>query len=288
VLGTQDRVLNTYPGNDSNSFAEILEYANVGASNFNSLETSLRKQISRNRWFGDSYFTLAYTWSHNIDNASGSGLVDNRNTEVPAYNHNLFRASSDFDLRHRVVFSGGWTLPVSELWSAAPKRLAQGWRVFPIVRWRSGFPLDVFANLPSQIAGDFTDPGPSGAGDLELVRANLTSPVRIRNPRDAGHYWFDPTSFVQPSDTPPTPTYGTLSRNSFRGPGGLRTDLAVAKETPIAGERTKMEFRADFFNVFNHTNFADPDTNINDTANFGKISFAADPRIIQLSLRLSF
>ena len=294
--GGQDRVLNVFPGNSSCSdqpkdlrtcsFAAILEYANVSSANFNSLEGSLRKQISHNRWFGDSYFTLAYTWSHNIDNASGSSLQDNRNAEVPVYNHNLFRASSDFDLRHRIVFSGGWTLPVAELWAAAPKPLVEGWRVFPIVRWRTGFPLDVFANLPT--AGDFNDPGPSGAGDLELVRANLTSPVRIRNPHDTGHYWFDPASFVQPSDTPTTPTYGTLSRNSFRGPGSIRTDLAVAKETLIAGERTKMEFRADFFNVFNHTNFADPSTNINDAANFGKISFAADPRIIQLSLRLSF
>jgi len=296
VLGTGNRVLNTYPGNDSNSFAEILEYANVSSASFNSMEASLRKTISHNRWFGDSYFTLAYTWSHNIDNASGSSLQDNRNTEVPVYSHNFFRASSDFDLRHRVVFSGGWTLPVAELFPAASKRMTQGWRVFPIVRWRTGFPMDVFANLPN--SGDFTDPGPSGVGDIELIRANLVAPIRLSDPRKtAGHRWFDPSSFAQPSDTPPTPTYGSLPRNFIRGPGGLRTDLAFAKDTPIRGDRTKVEFRADFFNIFNHTNFADPDTNINHyspgnpqgpNSTFGRIITAADPRIIQLSLRLSF
>ncbi len=287
ILGTENRVLNAYPGNDSNSFAEILEYANVSSANFNSLEASLRKQISHNRWFGDSYFTLAYTWSHNLDNASGSGLQDNRNTEVPFYSHNFFRASSDFDLRHRVVFSGGWTLPIAELRPAAPKRLTQGWRVFPIVRWRTGFPLDVFANLPAQQAGDFTVPGPSGAGDLELVRADLVA-LRLKDPRkDPQHLWFDPASFKQPSETPPTLAYGSLPRNFFRGPGSIRTDMAVAKETPMWGERSKMELRADFFNIFNHTNFGDPDTNINNST-FGQVRFAGDPRIIQLSLRLSF
>ncbi len=140
--------------------------------------------------------------------SSESSLADNRNTEVPAYNHNLFRASSDFDLRHRIVLSGGWKLPVTELWPTAPKRLAQGWRVFPIVRWRTGFPLDVFANLPSAV--DFANPGPSGAGDFELIRANLVLPVRLLDPRrTSDHAWFSTTSFDQPSDTPPVPTYGT-------------------------------------------------------------------------------
>ena len=288
VLGTTNRILNTYRGNNSNSFAQILQYANASHANFNSLEASLRKQISHNRWFGDSYFTLAYTFSHNIDTASGASLADNRNTEVPAYNHDLFRASSDFDLRHRIVFSGGWRLPIGEIWPEASHTLSQGWRVFPIVRWRTGFPLDVFANLPSGLVGNFTDPGPSGAGDLELVRANLVGPLRLLDPRQtAGHFWFDTKSFSQPADDPASQTYGTLPRNFFRGPGGIRTDLALAKETTVCVDRTTVEFRADFFNVFNHTNFADPNTNLI-SSRFGQIRFAADPRIIQLSLRLSF
>jgi Carboxypeptidase regulatory-like domain/TonB-dependent Receptor Plug Domain len=300
-LGTFSRVLNTLPGNNDGSFAQILEFANVSSAQFNSLEASLRKEVSHNRWFGDSYFTLAYTYSHNIDNASGSGLVDNRNTIVPAYDHDRFRASSDFDLRHRIVFSGGWKLPFGEVWPAAPKRLAQGWRVFPLVRWRTGFPIDVFANLPN--SSDFTSPGPSAAGDGFLARTNLVGPLQLFDPHQVqtlhgivGHYLFDPYNFSDaalPSDTdavnnPGLRTYGNLPRNFFRGASSVRADLAIAKETALWGERLNGEFRADFFNLFNHTTFGDPYTNINNPSLFGQILSAGDPRIIQLSLRLTF
>jgi hypothetical protein len=308
-LGTYDRVLNTFSGNSSCStdpndprqcsFAQILEYANVSRAQFHSLEVSLRKEVSHNRWFGDSYFTLAYTYSHNIDNASGSSLNDNRNTVVPAYNHNLFRASSDFDLRHRIVFSGGWKLPLGEVWPSAPKRLTQGWRVFPLVSWRTGFPIDVFANLSS--GDNFASPGPSAAGDTFLVHANLVAPLRLLDPRQlqnvdgvTGHFLFDPASFgttfptdAQAVSNPGLRTYGSLPRNFFRGTGNVRADMAIAKDTVLLEERLNGEFRADFFNLFNHTNFADPNSNIH-SANFGQTLFAADPRIIQLSMRLTF
>jgi hypothetical protein len=64
-------------------------------------------------------------------------------------------------------------------------------------------------------------------------------------------------------------------------------DLALSKTTPLRGERLKLEFRAEFFNIFNHAEFSNPDTNINN-GTFGQILTTADPRIIQLALRLSF
>ncbi len=307
-LGSYDRVLNTFPGNSSCSvadsekcsFGQILEYANASSAQFHSLEASLRKEVSHNRWFGDSYFTLAYTYSHNIDNASGSSFLDNRNTIVPSYNHDRFRASSDFDLRHRLVFSGGWKLPFGEVWSSAPKRLTHGWRVFPLIKWRTGFPIDVFANLAA--ANNFASPGPSAAGDIELVHANLIAPLRILDPRQlqtldgvTGHFLFDPASFtatfppdVQTVSDPGSRTYGNLPRNFFRGTGSIRADMAIAKETALWGEHLNGEFRADFFNLLNHTNFADPYTNINNPDFFGQTLFAGDPRVVQLSMRLTF
>ncbi|WP_218262361.1 hypothetical protein, partial [Pseudomonas sp. FW305-3-2-15-C-TSA3] len=89
-----------------------------------------------------TYFTFAYTLAHSIDNVSG---FRQRNSSVPSYNDNLFRASSDQDVRHRVTFSGGWDLPIEHYWSSGPKRLTQGWSVFPIFTWHTGFPFDVFA-----------------------------------------------------------------------------------------------------------------------------------------------
>jgi hypothetical protein len=320
VLGTTDRVLNLTPGNSSCtssdgscSFANILEFKNISKASYNGLVMQLRKQFSQSARFGGSYLNLAYTFSHSIDNASG---FQNRNSQVPYYNPNQFRASSDFDVRHRIVLSGGWNPPFEHYLPSLPKRLTEGWGLYPIVNWRTGFPIDVFANLLASF--DFTSPGPSATGDINLIRANLTGPIHVLDPRqlntfqgNTGNYWFDPTSFSNaqcnsfaaascvggpnafPSDAqvvadPSQRTYGTLPRNFFRGPSRFNVDMAVSKKIPFVGERVALELRAEFFNLFNHAQFANPNANINDNLNFGQIHETADPRIIQLALRVSF
>ncbi len=305
VLGTYNRVLNLTAGNqtcDSTdpfqcSFASLEEFKNVTTASYNGLVLSLQKQFSGNGIFGRSYFTLAYTYAHNIDNASG---FQNRNNIVPYYQPGLFRASADMDIRQRIVFSGGWELPFEKAWSSAPRLLTRGWHVFPILSWRTGFPLDIFANLPS--AFDFTSPGPSAAGDAGLVRTNLIAPIHVLDPHtpqtiggQSGYYWFDPSSFSNagfPSDSqavsnPAVRTYGTLPRNYFRGPGRFNLDLAFSKTIPLT-DRFQLETRADFFNLPNSTQFQNPDTNISSPTTFGQVLNTYDPRIIQLALRLSF
>jgi outer membrane receptor protein involved in Fe transport len=342
ILGTTDRILNLVPGNSSCvdesgnstsgaagtcSFATLPEFKNVSNASYNSLQASLTRQIANTRNLGRTYFTLAYTLAHSIDNVSG---FRQRNSNVPTYDPNLFRASSDQDVRNRITFSGGWDMPWDQLWSSGPKRLTQGWSLFPIVTWRTGFPFDVFARL-----GDRFNPGaegPSGAGDPYNVHANITGPTNTLNPRQTqtfngstGNYWFNPNSFSNAqcgdSNNPPpcTPgptilpsndqvvanpslaTYGTLPRNFLRGPGYINFDLSLSKTTAIT-ERMKLEFRAEFFNVFNHANFQNPGgdgtqgANIN-SSQFGQIlstgvgsgsSYDPQPRIIQLALRLAF
>jgi hypothetical protein len=320
VLGTTDRVLNLTPGNSTCtssdglcSFANILEFKNVSRASYNGLVAQIRKQFSRSERFGGTYLNLAYTFSHSIDNASG---FQNRNSQVPFYDSNQFRASSDFDVRHRIVLSSGWNPPFDHYLPSLPKRLTEGWGFYPIVSWRTGFPIDVFANLLANF--DFTSPGPSAAGDPNLIRANLTGPIHLLDPRQAnafhgssGNYWFDPTSFsntqcnsfmaiscvggpnVFPSGAqavadPSQRTYGTLPRNFFRGPSRFNADMAVSKKIPFGSERVALELRAEFFNLFNHAEFSNPNTNINDSLNFGQIHETAYPRIIQLALRVSF
>jgi len=288
----------------------------------------LTKQMSNNRFVGRTYFTLAYTYAHSIDNASG---FRQRNSEVASYLPNAFRASSDQDVRHRITFSGGWDLPIEQAWTSGPKRLTQGWSLFPIVTWRSGLPIDIFARLPDRFVPG--SEGPSGAGDPFDVFANVVGPTNTIDPHKAtdfgsgpGNYIFNPNSFsaaqcgddnhpiatcvpgpgIFPSNAqvvadPSLATYGTLPRNMLRGPGYVNVDLAFSKTTSIT-ERVKVEFRAEFFNLFNHANFLDPrvvnngdgtlaggapGTNIN-SGQFGQITGTYDPRIIQLALRLSF
>ena len=327
ILGTTDRILNLTPGNTSCadesgkstsgqanntcSFDDLLEFRNVSQAVYHSLQASLTRQLTDTRFIGRTYFTLGYTLSHSIDNASG---FRQRNSSVPTYEPGLFRADSDQDVRNRVTFSGGWDMPWDKAWSSGPKRLTQGWSLFPIVTWHTGFPYDIFARL-----GDQYDPqaeGPSGAGDPYNVHANIVGPTNTLNPRhfqDLGYgpgpYWFNPNSFSN-AQCPPNPTtctpgpamlpsndqlvanpslatYGSLPRNYLHGPGFVNTDLALSKTTALIGERMKLEFRAEFFNIFNHANFLNPQTNIY-SPQFGQVIQTHDPRIIQLAARLSF
>jgi len=289
ILGTTNRVFNVQPGARPNTLYSFLDtFENVGYEYYNGLEVSLNKQMSDTRWLGTTYFTLAYTYSHAIDNSSG---FRERGSRVPFYNHNQFRASSDFDIRQRVVFSGGWDLPFANLWQSGPKRLTKGWSLYSILSDRTGFPLDVFAGLSRRR----TRPGPSGAGDCNLVRANLVGPINILDPKSsATATYFDPTAFSNAglscgsAAVPPgAGTYGTAPRNVLRGPGRFNMDVALAKTTPLAGERFQLVLRAEFFNIFNNVEFSDPNTNIN-SSTFGQISTTAPPRIGQLAVRLTF
>jgi Carboxypeptidase regulatory-like domain/TonB dependent receptor/TonB-dependent Receptor Plug Domain len=333
VLGTTDRVINLTPGDsscpDANagnplgagcSFSTLDEFRNVVNANYNALVASLTKQIGDTR-AGNFYFTLGYTYSHNIDDASG---FRQRTSQVPSYDPEIFRASSDSDVRNRLTFSGAWDLPFDRLWASGPKRLTQGWTLFPILTWRTGFPVDLPANLP---LGDFSE-GPSGAGDVVVPNANVVGPTNILNPRviqdfgnGLGNYWFNPNSFTNaistdttgdcselatepagtfPSDAqavncPSLRTYGSFRRNSMIGPGLTNLDFSISKTTAIT-ERLKLEIRGDFFNLLNHSEFAPPDDNPNDIGQggtFGQITNTGvpgddRPRIIQVAMRLSF
>jgi outer membrane receptor protein involved in Fe transport len=326
VPGTTNRILNLGPGDSTCadqtagnanligcSFAPILEFRNVTKASYNGLVASLTKQIANSRLLGQTYFTLGYTLSHSIDDVSG---FRQRNSIVPSLNPELNRASSDTDVRNRITFSGGWDLPFDNAWSSGPKRLTQGWSLFPIITWRTGFPIDVNAELPDAFSNGTESP--SGAGDPFVVRANVVGPTNTFDPRSprtfngtTGNFYFNPNSFSNarcgdsnnplpctpgpalfPSDAqvvanPALSTYGTLPRNFLRGPGRTNFDLALSKTTPIYGERLKLELRAEFFNIFNHAEFLNPDTNL-DSGTFGQILTTSDPRIIQLALRLSF
>lgn len=337
VLGTTDRIFNLGAGDSSCpdatgnsssnaggpcSFGSAPEFKNISNANYNSLQASLNQQLVNSHALGRTYFTLAYTYAHSIDNASG---FRQRNSTTPSYQPNLFRASSDQDVRQRVTFSGGWDMPFDHMWDSGPKRLTKGWSLFPIVTWRSGLPFDVFANLGERFT--YNAEGPSGAGDPGNIHANIVGPLNTLNPRTnqtfngiTGHYYFNPNSLsnaqsgdatgspspgVFPSDSqvvadPTLATYGTLPRNYFRGPDYVNFDLAFSKTTAIT-EAVKIELRAEFFNIFNHANFANPGIVNNGTvlssgaggtnpnsSGFGQITSTYDPRIIQFAARLSF
>ena len=282
LASTPHRVLNEIGSVDDFRFSFTPEFENAVNANYNALQTKLSKKATSTPILGTTYFTLAYTWSHTIDNSSG---FRNRNSEVPFFQRNVFRTSSDFDIRHLLSFSGGWDLPFDQAWSKGPKRLTQGWSLFPIIQWHTGFPLDVSANLSTRRSR----PGPSGAGDSGLVFATLTGPVTYSDPHTStpgtpGNQYFN-GNFSSPSATTITGSYGS-GRNILRGPSRTNFDLAVAKATKIT-ERTALQVRAEFFNLFNHAEFQEPDTNIS-SGTFGQVTSTYGARVIQFGGRFTF
>ena len=138
-LGSNTRLYN--PDSTNSLYSQMLEFKNVGVANYNALQVSLTRRYA-NSALGSAFFTFAYTWSHELDNVSG---FRQRNYQVPYYDEHYFWASGDTDVRNALVFSGGWDLPFDRAWERGPKLLTRGWSLYPILTWRTGFPLDVSA-----------------------------------------------------------------------------------------------------------------------------------------------
>ena len=163
ILGTTTRIFNQ--GLPAEPFGQAPTFAGLNNANYNGLLASVTKRATDVPILGNVFFTAAYTWSHNLDNGSG---FNSRNSSIPFYNHHALYGNSDFDVPQRFTFSGGWELPFAKAWESGPKRLTKGWSLFPIFFIQSGIPLDYTAGTRTRSSS----PGPSGAGDGSLVRAD--------------------------------------------------------------------------------------------------------------------
>jgi hypothetical protein len=233
----------------------------------------------------------AYTWSKSIDLSSERGAGSRGGTfdgTGDARNlRNYARGLSGFDTRHRFVMSSVYELPVGRgkwlLKNAGPvlDKIVGGWEVSGIGVYQSGFPFTVVQS------GD-----PNGDGILD--RPDLVGPVRY-NTRNPNCYVVDsrnPACGVSTSAFVNLPAaslrFGSGGRNTLIGPGFVTRDIAVAKNTRF-GERYNLQFRAEFFNLFNRANFNQPQATINVTSPaFGSINSAGRSRELQFGLKLEF
>ncbi len=263
VFGTRDsNGLNsvfTAPPNfgDNNSFT-----VNIANSNYNSGQVTLERKAA------DMTFLAAYTYSKAIDNSSGFGQWVNFS------NPRLSRSLAAFDVTHNFVFSYSWDIPFNRIFPGAPKRLTQGWNFSGITRFTGGLPVAISQN------GD--DVSLFGSGNTDVP--NVVGKVHIQDPRNPDHTFFNRDAF----DSGPVGAFGNSSRQFFHGPGINNFDIGLMKRTAIT-ESTAFEMRAEFFNVFNHTQFNNPDGNFSifgDT--MGVVTSAKDPRIGQISAKFYF
>ena len=305
ILGTSTRILNSTPAADSFCaglgispcpFSYLEEFYNLGAAHYNAAAIGLARRTSDMKYFGSLQYQVSYTRSKSLDNESGFRSTQ---STVPAYNWNQFWGPSTYDVPNSFAVSAVWNLPFDQAWSGGPKRLTQGWELVPVFNYRSGFPL----NVKDGVSTSPTKPGASGYGDQSIVQANLVSPsVQMLNPETyeaavtggaAGNYFFNPADFsntalkaINTITNPGSASYGTLGKNAFRGPDLANVNLTLRKTIDIR-ERMKVAVGADFFNLFNHTEFTTISTTITSSL-FGQATATNPARIIQLSGRFTF
>jgi len=238
--------------------------ANIANSNYNSAQVSVERKAA------DLTFLAAYTYSKAIDNSSAF------NDWVNFTNYRLSRSLSSYDLTHNFVVSYVWAIPFDRAFGSLPKRLTQGWSFNGITRFSTGFPIQI-----TQPAGDN-----SLIGEASTDTPNLVGPVHTQDAHNPGpngpNTYFLPDAFTSEQ----LGQFGTANRRFFHGPGILNTDLGLEKNTLIR-ESMSVQFRAEFFNIFNHTQFSNPSGNFS-SQNFGVVTSARSPRIGQLSLKFSW
>ncbi|HUK49386.1 MAG TPA: TonB-dependent receptor, partial [Terriglobales bacterium] len=264
-------------------FSSIFAEDTIANSAYNSLQVSVEKRFSHG-----IQFNAAYTLSKSIDEASSFEGVLN---PLPGANN---RALSLFDARHRFVVSYDWALPVRR-YSGMMGKLLDDWSLSGITTFQTGFPIQLSSSSDNELmySAFFQYPG----------LPDQLAPLHRLKPQDSGNYFFDPNSFTENATTPTTPCtaqvffgcydpsllgrIGDAPRTICCGPGISETDFAVLKNIPLTEQRY-VEFRAEFFNLFNHTQFYNPDGYSSDGTQFGQVTQAKDPRLVQFALKLFF
>jgi hypothetical protein len=233
-----------------------------GYSIYHAGTVRIEKRMSRGLTFNANY-----TWSKSIDDASDVGTTfSETNTPQDVRNVRAERGLSSFDHRHRFVFSYSYQLPFGKA-----GMLLKGWTVNGIGSFQSGAPFTVI--LP-------TDNANIGSGPAQ--RPDLIGDPNANAPRTADR-WFNTAAFRMPAQF----TFGSAGRNVVFAAPESNVDLSLIKDT-VLKEGVRLQFRAEGFNVLDHTNFADVPGRTAFTPGFGRYSSAENPRQIQLALKVLF
>jgi hypothetical protein len=279
---------------DSTVFGSIGTEASFGNSNYNAFQASLNKHLSH----GLSLLA-SYTYSHGLDNSSSFEDHAFNGLGMDPFNFKRYYGDSAYDARQRLVLDYSYIIPaIPGTEHGLVNTLVNGWRISGITTFQKGFPVTVFNNVAG-ILGTSSGTCPGNPVLTVFVSCwdtvNVVAPVTQENPRATGNFWFSPASFaaaVPPSlggGTPFNPeTGGNAGRNFFHGPGLQEWDFQLSKDFQIR-ESLRMEFRAELYNIFNHTNFNNPDGNFADGPAFGSIgAIQGLPREVQLAAKFYF
>jgi hypothetical protein len=260
--------------------------AGIANSSYNALEASLRKRFSHGLSFLGSY-----TYSKSIDDSSSFNLSGSASKQLAGENdlaQNPFnlraeRGPSLFDARHRFVLSYQWSLPFWKQPHNWYQQVLGNWQVNGITTAMSGTPFTIFDSRDVSVQG--------GAPEITGFSANRPNLVPGQNPNSGPrttNAWLNANAFsrVVPDPNSPVQQFGTAGRNIALGPRYTNFDFSAFKNIRVTESR-ELQFRAEFFNIFNHPNFLLPDSDIS-SPTFNQIQQTQPQRLIQLALKFLF
>jgi hypothetical protein len=253
--GTYQYLYGPYPG-----WGGISTVSSRGNAYWNGLLLSVRHAAGHGL-----FITGSYTYAHGLQNGFTSSGFDSTSIQN-SYNLNGDYGNSSVDIRHLFSLSYIWNIPFMQNATGFKKALLGGWRYSGITTVQSGIALN---------------PGLSVTNQGLATRPNVVSGQSLTYPKTVNE-WFNPAAFAAPAYG----FFGNAGQGILRGPGLVNFDMAGYKDFHIT-ERQTIEFRGELFNIFNHTNFSGVNTTFG-SAQFGKVTSALDPRIVEFALRYHF
>jgi hypothetical protein len=246
-----------------------------GNSSYQALQTDVTRRLRRGL-----QFRVNYTWSKNLDLNSGlTGAQANNQAQMILDRNDPHRdwGPSALNVKHQSSISAHYELPFGK-GNGGWNKLAGGWQLNGIVTLLSGFPFTPQAGSNRSGDGDTRNP------DRPSLNPSFAGPVVLGRPTQ----WFNPNAFVLPAFG----TFGTLGRGTYEGPGLANADLSILKNIALC-ERSRLQFRTEFFNAFNRTNLGTPNAIVFSGAaisgSAGLITTTATAsRQIQFGLKLIF
>ncbi len=243
-------------------FSNVFAEDTIAASAYNSFQASLEKKFSRGL-----QLQAAYTFSKSLDWASSFEET------VNPFNYKSSRALSLFNSKQRFVINYVWALPVRK-YSGMAGKVLDDWQVSGIIQFQSGFPIRIQTQDDNELISSLFF---LGAGAPQL-----TGNLQIQNPKTNGGFYLNPSQWSDPT----LGQFATTPRSICCGPGENQWDITVSKRIALT-EARYFQFRADIFNLFNKTEFVNPDGNFSNTT-FGQVLQARDPRLLQFALKFYF
>jgi hypothetical protein len=254
------------------SYQSLLLSHNVGISNFNALNASVEKRMTQGLTF-----LAGYRWSKCLDDVNENAATYTASAYTstnPAFDY----APCVYNVPNQFRFSYAWRIPAAQSMNAFARTVLGNWETNGILTLQSGLPFTITSGVDNSISG------------IGLDRADTVGNPALAGNRSTSQklqQWFNTQAFAMNA----LGTFGDSQRNLLLGPGLANFDVSLIRSFPIrkgpSAESQAIQFRAEFFNAFNHPNFGLPNSSVA-SSSFGRITTVADPRIMQLALKFQY